>query len=99
MFSLKLSPIVDNKEMKLNFDIPERCLELTGNLHPKNLEIVNKSIPEYFRQELNWQFQALLKTRSVYDTLKYLENYFEKVCEQVDFILENKRFNEKDLQF
>lgn len=25
-FSLKLSPIVDNKEMKLNFDIPERCL-------------------------------------------------------------------------
>lgn len=98
-FTLKLSPIVDDKEMKLNFDIPERCLELSGSLHPKQLEINNKSIPEYFRHELNWQFQALLKTRSIYDTLKYIENYFEKVCEQVDFILENKRFNEKDLCF
>lgn len=98
-FSLKLSPFVDNKEMKLNFDIPERCLELVGTLHPKSLEISNKSIPEYFRHELNWQFETLLKTRSVYETLKYLENYFERICEQVDFILENKRFNENDLKF
>jgi hypothetical protein len=52
-----------------------------------NLEIVNKSIPEYFKQELNSHLVTLMKVRTPYETLKYLENYFEKVCDQVDFML------------
>lgn len=64
-----------------------------------NLEIVNKSIPEYFKQQLNSHLVTLMKVRTPYETLKYLENYFEKVCDQVDFMLQNRKFNQNELEY
>ena len=39
---------------------------------------------------MNTKIKLLLQHKSVYETLKHIENNFEKICEQVDFLLENR---------
>lgn len=52
---------------------------------------MNESIPKHFKEGLNIKIACQLETKGVYETLKYIENNFEKICEQVDFLLENRQ--------
>ncbi len=91
---MNLRPLLFNKEMSMHFAFEEGFIMLRVNQqkYPEeraSFEILNESIPDAYKKQFIELLQKYHQKRSVFDTLKFLQNSFEKNYESAKSKLEN----------
>lgn len=91
-FTIKMRPLIYDKQINLHFEFSEDTLNIEVDMtkYPQtraSFIILNKSIPEQYKLKFIDIMNRIHGKVSVFETLKYLQNNFQKVYGQSKFRL------------
>ena len=83
-YQIKMRPLLYEKEINLHFDYQEETLdvEIDARKYPKEkatFRVTNPSIPSRYKEKFEEIFDKAHANRNLFDTLKTIQNNFEKV--------------------
>ena len=88
--------------MELHFDFKEDTLdiEVEGNSYPQERAkfiILNLSIPKDYQEKMLQFINKYHQNKPIFDTLKFIQNNFEKLYKESHFKLQNQFYSRKQL--